>query len=126
MRVVVVTIVILIIFIAGTFMLDNYINNSCDDLLEDIKALNKLIEEKEWNKAKDELFKVRKEWESTKKSWQLFLEHYEMDSMDIAIVRLDQYVKIEDRSLALGEIAELELLISHIKGKESLKLQNIF
>lgn len=125
MRILVVTLIILAIFVVGTFMLNQYINSSCEKLLEDIELLNKYVESNEWNEAKTQLVNLKEQWESTKRKWQLFLEHYEMDSIDVAVARLDQYVKIEERSLALGEIAEFRLLISHIKSKESLKLGNI-
>ncbi|MBU5676779.1 DUF4363 family protein [Alkaliphilus sp. MSJ-5] len=125
MRIVVVTLLILVIFIVGTFLINQYINRSCEKLLEDIKILNKSINENEWNKAKDHLENLKVQWKDTKKTWQLFLEHYEMDVIDIAIARLNQYVEIEERALALGELAEFRLLISHIKDKEGLKLQNV-
>ena len=67
---------------------------------------------------------VNKEWEDTKK-WQLFLEHYEMDAIDIVLSRLEQYAEIENKAFAIGETAELKLLISHIKDKENFKLINI-
>lgn len=126
MRVVIITLLILVIFIAGTFMVNQYINSSCEKLLEDIKVLDVSIKNSDWNSAKDQLIELKDRWKHTKKRWQLFLEHYEMDAIDIAIARLDQYVEIEDRSSALGEMGEFRLLISHIKDKESLKLENIF
>lgn len=126
MRVVVSTCLIFIIFIVASFTLNRYINNSCDKLLDDIKVLNESIKDNSWNMAKDQLKDLKEEWEHTKKRWQLFLEHYEMDAIDIAIARLDEYVEIENRPLALGEMASFRLLISHIKDKEGLKLQNVF
>ncbi|QUH18913.1 DUF4363 family protein [Alkaliphilus sp. B6464] len=125
MRTVVVTLLILVIFIVGTFMINQYINRSCEKLLEDIKILNKSINENEWSQAKDRLEGLKAQWKDTKKIWQLFLEHYEMDAIDIAIARLSQYVEIEERTSALGELGEFRLLISHIKDKGSLKLVNV-
>jgi len=125
MRVVVATLLILIIFVTGTFMINQNINQSCERLLEDIKVLDESVKNSEWNNAKDQLTNLKREWENTRKTWELFLEHNEMDSIDVVVARLDQYVEIEERSLALGEIAEFRLLISHIKDKESFKLGNV-
>lgn len=125
MRVVVITILILVIFFVGTFMLNQYINNSCEMLLENVKILDKSIKEESWNQSREEIQNLKKQWETTKKGWQLFLEHYEMDAIDIALSRFEQYVEIESKALALGEMAELRLLISHIKGKKNFMLENI-
>lgn len=126
MRILIITLLILVIFVVGAFMLNQYINRSCEKLLEDIDLLNEYVENNKWDDAKEQLATLKDQWEITKKRWQLFLEHYEMDSIDIAMARLDQYVKIEERPLSLGEIGEFRLLISHIKDKEKLKLGNIF
>ncbi len=125
MRVVTVTLIILIIFIVSAVMLDNYINDTTNDLLKDIEVLNKLIEENKWSESKSQLANLQYTWEDVEKRWKLFLEHYEMDGIDIAMSRLDQYIEIENKPLALGEMAELRLLVGHIKKKESFKLENI-
>lgn len=125
MRVVIVTILILVIFIVGAFMLNKYIGTSCEKLLSSVEELHTLVENNKWSEAKEELTSLRKEWDNTKKRWQLFLEHYEMDTIDITIAKLGQYVDIEERALSLGEVAEFQLLISHIKDKEQIKLENI-
>jgi len=125
MRVVVATLIILVVFVTGTFTINQNINRSCEKLLEDIKVLDQSVKNSEWNNAKDQLSNLKGEWEDTKKRWELFLEHYEMDAIDVTIARLDQFVEIEERTLSLGEIAEFRLLISHIQDKESLKLGNI-
>ena len=125
MRTVIVTIIILVIFIVSAFVLNQYIVTSCKELLDNIKELHVSVEDDRWSDSKKQLVGLNKEWENTKKRWQLFLEHYEMDDIDIVLSRLEQYVKIGDKSSALGETAELRLLINHIKDKEGLKLENI-
>lgn len=125
MRIVIVTVLILVIFLVGAVMLNRYIDTSCESLLEDVKQLHTFVEGNSWDDAKDQLTDLKAEWEKVKKRWQLFLEHYEMDTIDITISKLSQYVDIEERVMSLGEVAEFELLIDHIKDKKHLKLENI-
>ncbi len=117
MRVVIITIVILAVFSVGAFMLVRYIGTSCEELLDSIGDLHSSIENNKWEDAKKQFTAFEKELEDTMKKWQLFLEHFEMDAIDIAMARLGQYVDIEQRELSLGEVAELELLIGHIRDK---------
>ncbi len=125
MRMVIATVLILVVFLVGTIVLNKYIDSSCESLLEDVKELHSLVENNDWDDAKSQLSNLKEEWDKVKERWQLFLEHYEMDTIDITIARLSQYVDIEERVMSLGEVAEFELLIDHIKDKKDLKLANI-
>lgn len=125
MRIVIVTIIILVIFVVGAVMLNRYVNTSCDGLLDNVKELHASVENDRWSDSKKQLKGLKEEWENTKKRWQLFLEHYEMDDIDIILSRLEQYLEIKEKALSLGETAELGLLINNVKDKEGLKLVNI-
>lgn len=125
MRIVIVTIIILVIFVVGAVILNRYVNTSCDGLLDNVKELHTSVENDRWSDSKKQLKGLKEEWENTKKRWQLFLEHYEMDDIDIILSRLEQYLEIKEKALSLGETAELGLLINNVKDKEGLKLVNI-
>ncbi len=125
MRTVIITIIILIIFIVSAFVLHRYIDTSCDGLLDNVKELHVSVEKDRWSDSKKQLSDLNEEWENTKKRWQLFLEHYEMDDIDIVLSRLEQYLEIKDKPSALSETAELRVLINHIKDKEGFMLENI-
>ena len=125
MRTVIVTIIILAIFILGAFVLHRYIDTSCEGLLENVKELHVSVEDDRWPDSKKQLSGLNKKWENTKKRWQLFLEHYEMDDIDIVLSRIEQYLEVEDKASALSETAELRILINHIKDKEGFMLENI-
>ena len=125
MRTVIVTIIVLAIFIVSAFVLNQYIVTSCKELLDNIKELHVSVEDDRWSDSKKQLVGLNKEWENTKKRWQLFLEHYEMDDIDIVLSRLEQYLEVEDKASALSETAELRILINHIKDKEGFMLENI-
>lgn len=125
MRTVIITIIILIIFVVSAFVLHRYIDTSCDGLLDNVKELHVSVEKDRWSDSKKQLSDLNEEWENTKKRWQLFLEHYEMDDIDIVLSRLEQYLEIKDKPSALSETAELRVLINHIKYKEGFMLENI-
>ncbi|MCK9268189.1 MAG: DUF4363 family protein [Alkaliphilus sp.] len=125
MRTVIVTIIILIIFIVSAFVLHRYIDTSCKGLLDSVKELHVSVENDRWSDSKKQLSGLNEKWENTKKRWQLFLEHYEMDDIDIVLSRLEQYLEAEDKAPALSETAELRVLINHIKYKEGFMLENI-
>ncbi|HZK57903.1 MAG TPA: DUF4363 family protein [Clostridia bacterium] len=125
MRVVVATVLILVIFLVGAFMINKYVNNACGRLLEDVGELDRSIKGENWARGREHVQNLKKQWEMTKKGWLLFLEHYETDPIDISLTRLEQYVEVENKALASGEMAELRLLIDSVRSKENFKLENI-
>ncbi len=125
MRVVVATVLILVIFLVGAFMINKYVNNACGRLLEDVGELEESIKGEDWAQGREQIQNLKKQWDTTKKGWLLFLEHYETDPIDISLTRLEQYVETENKPLASGEMAELRLLIDSVRSKENFKLENI-
>ena len=58
--------------------------------------------------------------------WAILIDHTEIDNIDMALAKIEQYIKTGEKGLALGELSSLELLIRHIPDKEKLSLENIF
>lgn len=125
MRVVIITIIILTVFVVGTVVLNHYVNVSSKKLLDEVEELHVLVEKNKWPDSKKQFAGLKEGWESTKKRWQFFLGHHEMDTIDIVLSRLEQYLEVKDKALVLGQTAELRLLIDHIKGKEGFMPGNI-
>lgn len=125
MRVVIITVIVLVVFVAGIVVLNRYVNNSSGRLLDGVEKLHTLAENNRWSDLREQLTSFKKGWDSTKMRWQLFLGHHEMDTIDIVISRLEQYLEVEDKALILGQTAELRLLIDHIKSKEGFMLGNV-
>ncbi|SDL06819.1 DUF4363 family protein [Natronincola ferrireducens] len=125
MKVVVITILILVVFFIASLYFTYYLNQSAETFIDMIEKLDKSITQENWEEAQEHIERVMKEWDKTKKIWLGFLEHYEIDMIDIILARTQKYVTIEERSLALGGVAELKLLVEHILDKQTLKLQNI-
>lgn len=125
MKVVAITIIILIAFFFGTVWINQYITNSADHVTNMIDKLDEAITNEDWEAAQVHIKEVSESWDETKSVWQTFLEHYEIDTIDIVLARLKKYVSIEERALSLGAVAELKLLIEHIVDREAFKLTNI-
>ncbi|MDS1030713.1 DUF4363 family protein [Bacillota bacterium LX-D] len=104
----------------------SYINNSAQDLTTRFDNLEQNIIQQNWSKADTETKKIAQLWSDTKSRWTLFLNHQEIDNIDLTYARLTKYVETQNRSLALAEISALKLLIEHIPGLQRFSLNNIF
>ncbi|AKL96964.1 hypothetical protein CACET_c35330 [Clostridium aceticum] len=125
MKVVVATVLILVVFFTSSLVLNQYIERSAKELTDMIQKLEAAVQEESWEEGQMHMEKVVEQWHETRSMWQTFLEHYEIDVIDIVLAKVEKYVTIEERALALGGIAELELLIEHVIGKGEFKLTNI-
>ena len=125
MKVVVITILILVLFFASSLYMSHYITKSSESIINIIEKLEDTIEKQDWEEAQTYMKQTKDDWNRIKSVWLTFLEHYEIDNIDIVLARLQKFVSIEKYSEALGEIAELKLLVKHIVGKEAFNLSNI-
>lgn len=126
MKVVVITTIILIVFLIGSIFFSQYVNNSCQNLLEPIDGLTQAIKNENWSTANELYEDLNKTWDKNKKVWGYLLEHYDTDRIELVLGRLNVYLQAEERSLALGEITELKFVIELIAKKESFSLSNLF
>lgn len=125
MKVVVITVLILVLFFASSLYMNHYITTSSQEVVNKIEKLEEAIEESNWEKAQLYVKETAEEWNKTKRVWLVILEHYEIDKIDIVLARLKKFTSIEKDTEALGEIAELKLLVKHIVEREAFKLSNI-
>lgn len=125
MKVVIITIVILIIFFAGTMYINQLVEQNVKEMVAVIKDLDKAIESRNWEEANEYMGMLDDSWSNGKKVWPLFMEHAEVDSIDALTIKIKRFIDIEEREMALGEIVSLEEMLNHIIHKQSLKLSNI-
>ncbi len=125
MRMLIATILILAVFFAMSIYMSHYISISTDRVADKINKLENAIEAQEWQEADKYMDKTTSDWDKTKSIWLTFLEHSEIDNIDIVLARLQKFVSIKKDTEALGEVAELKLLIKHVEHKTAFRLGNI-
>ncbi len=102
------------------------VSNSSEILMHHCKHIRIGVENDRWDEARSQLKEFNALWEETKSLWTILINHKEIDSIDIALVRIGEYLNTGEKGLALGEISVLELLIRHIPATEKVTLENIF
>lgn len=100
---------------------------------ESVEILSSLLEDMEdkiyndnWKSVLDVYKLINDKWTNTSKILMLILDHGEMEKINLALEKLEKYISLKNKSLAIGEAASLKYLLNHIKEKESLSFKNIF
>ena len=116
---------ITIIFIGFAVWTQHSLAASAEKLEQSLSSLESAIKNDNWEMANNELESFNQLWRKTKNSWQIFINHEEIDNIDATLARVKQLVSLKAKADSLSEISALRLFIVHIPQKESLCLVNI-
>ena len=113
-----------LIFSAGLWV-NNSLQEASDHLSERIEMVCQDIKSNDWENARDNINKLELRWGDYARWWPIIIDHQEMDNIEFSLAGQRIY-KRENRSLALGQLAEIRLMIKHLPEKEKVNLKNIF
>jgi hypothetical protein len=114
-----------VIISSGIFM-TNALSKSSKELGEKIMEVEKHTQSKDWGKAMETLNSLKEDWEKTKSTWSMLIDHIEVDNIETSLTRVSKYVELRQAVFAMTEISTLKQYINHIPKKESFTLENIF
>lgn len=117
---------ITIIFIGFAIWTQHTLASSAQTLEQTLNSLESAIKGDNWETANEQLEYFNQLWEKTKNLWQIFIDHEEIDNIDVTLARVKQLVSTKEKADSLSEISVLKLFIVHIPQKESLCLVNMF
>lgn len=125
MRTLITIVIIVILLLGGSLTSYQYIQASTQALGVPLETVERSISTQKWEIAQQEFNTAQLRWDKDKTWWTIVLDHQEIDTIDLCIMRLGKYIEAQDVSLSLGEVAALKLLVDHISDTEKLNLQNI-
>lgn len=119
---------IIIFFIMFAFMCFSitYLNRITADIRRTNDSLEQYIKAEKWEKAYKTSTEVTKKWEEQSKVIKLFVNHQEIDNIEMELWKLPQYVKEETKDEALASVHVLKFFLNHISDLEKINIQNIF
>lgn len=126
MKNVIISIATFFIMIICIFFSINYLSKICLNLQELNNNLEEYINNDNWEKAYETSMNFTKKWKKHSKVIKLFINHQEIDNIELELWKLPQYVKEKTKDEALASVHTLKFLISHVYNLEKVNIQNIF
>ena len=126
MKNLVITLVTLIIMVVTMSFSIKYLNNVSDELVSINDEIQENITDDNWDKAYKNTMELTEKWNNYSKKIKIFINHQEIDSIEIELQKLPQYIKEQTKDESLASIHVLSFLLEHIAKLEKLKLENIF
>lgn len=104
----------------------NYLNRISNNLSKVNKEIEEHINNNNWDKAYNSAIDFSEKWEKQTNVVKLFVNHQELDNIEIELNKLTQFVKEKTADESLASIHTLDFLLKHIINLEKINIQNIF
>jgi len=122
--------VIIIVVVAlnglGGAYFQRYLEKTAAELSLELEKVKDKVAEGNWEESKEAFISFNKKWERVRKNWAMFTNHFEIDNIEMKLVRSQEFIEAKDRVNAAVELSEAIMLLEHIPERERLTLQNIF
>ena len=112
--------------IVASLYTQSYLGKTSIKLEKQVHTLQVGINAEDWETVGINLDSTIIEWEQSKKTWAMLIDHLEIDNIDETLSRMKEYINARDVPSALAEASALSLYFRHIPAKESLSIENIF
>jgi len=120
-----ISLIIVCVIITVWFSIYNIIDNLSLQLSIQLNELEKKVQSEDWSETQILINTIEKTWKDKSKVLMLVIDHEEMEKVNLSLSKIKNYILVKDKPLTLGEIANLNFSIKHIRENESLSLQNI-
>jgi hypothetical protein len=125
-RTLLISIVGFLILIIASILVQYYLKNSSEELIDKIKILRIHVIEKKIDECVVLKEEIKEEWEKTKKVWSALIDHQELDNIEELVRRIEILVgEEEEEAELLSELNELRFYIEHVPIREEFALENI-
>lgn len=126
MRNIFISLGIFIVMVAAIFFSISYLNSVSSKLQKLNDDMEQYITDDNWDKAYKTSMTFVSEWENHSKIIKAFVNHQELDNVELELWKLPQYVKEQTKDEALASVHVLKFLLGHISNLEKVNIQNIF
>ncbi|MBR2787103.1 MAG: DUF4363 family protein [Clostridia bacterium] len=119
----------IIIFITVINILSQwYVNNFFDAIINDINSIEEKIMKNDFESGELEanINDVMSKWWERYDFFACFLEHDELEKVEIQMIAINANIAIGDYGKGVDEIEKCKFILKHIEKKDSLKVVNIF
>lgn len=123
----IITIIIIILILAGEWITQNYTNKKLSKLQEDLSSLKEeILAEKDVDSLIQKTEEIYNNWEKENEILSYYLEHNELEKVNTQIILIKGYLESDAPQDSIPDLEEGIYILEHIKEKETFNLKNIF
>jgi hypothetical protein len=126
MKTIWITVILLVIVLAGSFVLYYFTSIQYGALQDNLAKMGKAVEREDWEGARREAARLRELWRRCDAFWTPIMDHRQVDRLDESLTRTLHVVEQRQKRSALLEIAVARRIMRRVKDAQLPSLQNIF
>ncbi len=123
---IIICILVIIIVIWLDAFTARYTNNIMDNIISNLSEVREAIYQEDEEKMKENIEKVMDEWDKNKSKLSVYIEHDELEKVELYMVEVNTDIGTKEYNMALESLESCNFIIEHIKDKYKLSLKNIF
>ena len=122
----IITIIIIILILAGEWITQNYTNKKLSELQEDLSSLKEeILAESDVDSLIQKTEEIYNNWEKENEILSYYLEHNELEKVNTQIILIKGYLESDAPQDSIPDLEEGIYILEHIKEKEAFNLKNI-
>ena len=129
----IICIIIVIVICIGNVITQKYTKESVETLTSGLETLKTDFKEnidnnegKSNEEIKEEIDKIKENWDSRHDKLAYYIEHNELEKVENNLTALDSFAETKEYSDAIKELDESVFVLKHIQEKYAFNLKNIF
>lgn len=123
-KVIILIICILVTIFISEYACQKYLSVTAERLEKKVATIEDHIKNEKWDELDGVLKDLNTDWDSVEKIWAICIDHFEIDNIDNAFVRMDRFIESKSSKEALAEAGSLRKYLDHIPRKTALSLEN--
>ncbi len=114
---------VFLLIIWGSFL--NFAGEDIDKMISNIDAAVEFISQEDWDMGQSAINKVFDNWFDKRLIYSLFFDAISIGDLETAMFKADAYIKSEEKSAAIAELAGLRHLLAFLYENETISIENI-
>lgn len=123
---VIICIVVIITILTINWLLQDYAKNSVTELNNNLEELKQALKEKDNEKTETKMKEINDKWSEKYGLLAIFIEHDELEKVELDLITLDGYIEIDDYDKGINEVNKSIFSLKHIAEKYDFSLVNVF
>ena len=125
MKTFIASLVVLALLLIGINVYTRYLEDTIDDISEQVKIVGESAYKKEWEYCKDSAKTLVNIWSKKEPVLAMFNDHEDVDNIKLSISKLKESVLHENYEETFKCLGETNILLDRIKKNSTLTLENI-
>jgi hypothetical protein len=114
-----------ILISAGIWQI-KYLEETSIFAISDVEYAVNLVKNNNFAAANKHIIELNNTWNGMKGIWTIFINHNELDDIEIALLNFKTYTELNNKEQSLIYSEQLKQNLKHVSEKQKIRIENVF